>query len=98
MKIIELYKLVGDFAEDKDAARKIRTETILPSLKNGEIVTLNFSNVNLATQSFIHALISELIRSYGIDVIDSLRFKDCNEAIRTIVNVVIDYMQDIVID
>lgn len=98
MSTIGLKDLVGDFAEDKDMARKIRIESIIPELKNGEKIILDFSGVNLVTQSFIHALISDLIRHYGIDIVDEISFKECNKTIRTIINVVIDYMQDIVAD
>ena len=64
-KTIKLVKTIGDFAENKDAARILRAEQIIPSLKKGDDVILDFKNVNGATQSFIHALISEPIRVFG---------------------------------
>ncbi|UZJ40783.1 STAS-like domain-containing protein [Prosthecochloris sp. SCSIO W1101] len=94
MITIKLDDYVGSFAEDKDIAKGIREKTINPALSKGEEVTLNFLGVTLATQSFIHALISDLIRTRGADVLDSLIFENCNEAIEALVNVVCDYMQD----
>jgi len=47
------------FAEDKDAARDIRINKILPTLEHDQKVVLDFSHVQYATQSFIHALIGE---------------------------------------
>lgn len=94
MKRIELLRLVGPFAENKDIARKIRLEEILPALEGGEDVVLDFSGVDAATQSFMHALISDLMRKRGAGVLDRLEFKSCNETVRKIVSIVVDYMQE----
>lgn len=94
MTTIEMFPLVGAFAENKDLARKVRVEEIVPSLERGVEVTLDFHSVDSATQSFIHALISDLIRKYGVEVLDRLYFKDCTEIIRKIVTIVADYMQE----
>ena len=39
---ILIYNSVGKFAENKDKARDIRVNEILPSLERGEEITLNF--------------------------------------------------------
>ena len=98
MKEIKIFDYTGEFAENKDTARDLRIEQILPILKEGEKITLDFQNVNLSTQSFIHALISDLIRSEGIDVLDLMSFKNCNETITTLIKIVVAYMQDIPLD
>ena len=94
MNTIELFALVGNFAENKDLARKVRVEKIIPCLERQEEVTLDFQDVDSATQSFIHALISDLIRRYGVEVLDQLYFKNCSEIVKKIINIVVDYMQD----
>lgn len=91
--IIQLFARVGGFAENKDVARDIRREEIIPALDSGKIVVLDFSNIESTTQSFIHALVSELIRKYGNNVLDKIEFKSCNETIKKIINIVVDYMQ-----
>ena len=91
---IPLYGYVGAFAEDKNKAKEIRTRLIMPALGRNETVVLDFEKVNSATQSFIHALISEVIRQEGIAVLDKLFFKNCNNIVREIVNIVIEYLQD----
>ena len=48
---------------------------ISPALAIGQQVILDFSGVDSTTQSFIHALISELIRAGGPEVLDNLSFK-----------------------
>ncbi|MBN1472964.1 MAG: STAS-like domain-containing protein [Syntrophaceae bacterium] len=95
---INIFSHTGDFAEDKDLARNLRLNKIAPTLKDGQEIILNFENVSLATQSFIHALISELIRSNGIEVLDKISFKSCNNSVKAIINVVVDYMQDVVFE
>ena len=91
---IKLLPIVGSFAENKDLAREIRLEKIIPSLEKEQEIALNFKGIDSATQSFIHALISDLIRNYGIEVLDKIYFKNCNEIIKKIINIVVDYMQE----
>lgn len=91
---LKLNDYTGDFAENKDVAKEIRENNILPALNNGETVTLDFSGINSATQSFIHALISEIIRQKGPNVIDKIYFKNCDRKVQTIISIVIDYVQD----
>jgi len=94
MKSIKMNERVGSFAENKDKARNIRIEEIVPVLKKGEGITLDFSGVESATQSFIHALISEIIRTYGVEILDRILFKNCNETVQKIITIVVDYMQE----
>jgi len=92
---IKMFPRVGKFAENKDFARDIRQNEILPALETGKEVVINFQDVDSATQSFIHALISDVIRKKGIDVLDNIFFKNCNEIVQKIINIVVDYMQDV---
>lgn len=94
MIYVKLFETAGSFAENKDLARQIRKDKIIPALENGEEIILDFENINAVTQSFIHVLISDLIRHYGSEVLDKISFKNCNETIRKIVDIVVDYMQE----
>lgn len=94
MKTIKLFKFVGNFAENKDIARDIRLKEIIPSIEKGEEVTLDFNGVNSATQSFVHALISDIIRKFGVNILDRIYFKNCNEITKKIINIVVEYMQE----
>jgi hypothetical protein len=90
---IKIFEKTGEFAENKDVARDIRLKEIMPALKKDQKVILNFSGVNSATQSFVHALISEVIRKETIEVLDRIEFKNCNDTIKNIIGIVTDYMQ-----
>ena len=94
MKEIIIFEKAGKFAENKDVARDVREREIIPVLDKNEEITLNFEKVDAVTQSFIHALISDVLRKYGSEVLDRITFKSCNNTVKKIVNIVVDYMQD----
>ncbi len=91
---IKLFKQVGPFAENKDIARDIRLKKLIPALEKNKDVILDFESIEGATQSFIHALISDLIRKYGNEVLDKIQFKSCNDTVKGIISIVTDYMQE----
>lgn len=94
MTHIKLFEAVGSFAENKDVAKDIRLKKIIPALEEKQEVVLDFEGVDSATQSFVHAMISDLIRNYGSAVLDRLSFKSCNETVQKIISIVIEYMQE----
>ncbi|MFP3940249.1 MAG: STAS-like domain-containing protein [Acidobacteriota bacterium] len=79
------------FAEDKDTARQIRIRQLLPALESGEDLVLDFASVNYATQSYVHALIGEVLRRFGEDVLDRIEFKSCTPSLRSVIELVVDY-------
>lgn len=94
MLILSIVNKTGSFAENKDIARDIRLKEIIPAIETGEDkIILDFEGVSGATQSFIHALISDLIRKYESDVFKILYFKNCSAAVQQVVNIVADYME-----
>lgn len=94
MTRIKLIEHTGSFAENKDVARDIRLNKLVPALEKGEGVILDFENIEGATQSFVHALISDLIRKHGNTVLDKIQFKSCNDTVKGIISIVADYMQE----
>jgi len=67
----------------------------MPALARQEEVVIDFSGVEGATQSFVHALIADALRQYGPDALDKILFKGCNETIKKIIGIVTEYMQEI---
>jgi len=94
MKEIMIFEKTGAFAGNKDIARDIRLNDILPYINDKDKIILNFDKVESATQSFIHALISDVIRQKGINVLDRLYFKNCSSTIQKIISIVTEYMQE----
>ena len=94
MNRIGIFDRAGAFAENKDVARDIRVQEIMPALEKNEEVLLDFQRVDAVTQSFVHALISDALRRYGSDALDRIAFKSCSDTIKKIINIVVDYMQE----
>jgi hypothetical protein len=92
---IKVLPRTGKFAENKDVAREIRLNDILPALEEGKEVILDFQGIDSTTQSFIHALVSDVIRKKGIRILDHIFFKNCNTVVQKIIKIVVDYMQDV---
>ena len=86
-----MFTLVGDFGEDKDAAASLRKSKIQPHVAQGEQINLNFAGVTLVTQSFVHALISDVLRRNGEGALDYLEFENCVEVVKGIISTVVQY-------
>lgn len=93
MITIAIIERAGGFAEDKDIAAQIRERELKPAIARGERIRLDFSEVEGATQSFVHALISEPIRNNGAGILAKVEFKKCNPTVRSIVEIVVEYSQ-----
>ena len=89
-----MRELVGEFAENKDLAKKLRLEEIMPALSKGDEVIFDFAGVQGATQSFIHALVSDPIRELRDVAFDNLAYKNANDEVREIISIVYRYMQE----
>jgi hypothetical protein len=88
---VKLSAGVAGFAEDKDYAKQLRHDEILPALSDGKDVTLDFAAVKYATQSFVHALIGEALQKYGEPILERFEFKNCTPQLRSVIELVVDY-------
>ena len=91
MITVGIFDLASDFAEDKDVAAKVRDTKIRPALEVGEEVILDFTRVDLTTQSFIHAMISDVLRVKCEGALDGIAFKGCQQGVQGIIETVIQY-------
>jgi len=89
--IVKLQAGVGGFAEDKDAAKSIRVETLLPALEAHQRIILDFSEVKYSTQSFVHALLGEVLQRFKEQALDKLEFRSCTPQLKSLVGLVVDY-------
>ena len=81
----------GPVAENKDWARDQRQRVVLPTLRQGKPVILDFAAVATTTQSFVHACISKAVAELGEDVLDRIDFRGCNDQVREVIEGVIEY-------
>jgi len=84
-------RIHGPIAENKDWARDARIGRILPALRKGEEMRLDFSRVKVATQSFVHALIAEAIHLHGQTALELLAFHRCSPQVQEAIKTVVTY-------
>lgn len=90
-QVVVLESGVNGFAEDKDRAKEIRRSIILPALATGEQVVLDFGAIRYATQSYVHALVGEVLKKHGREALEKIEFRNCSAAVRSVIELVVDY-------
>jgi hypothetical protein len=90
---MRVFEATGSFAGDKDAAADIRDSYLRPRLDKGKSAVLDFADVELATQSFAHALIASTVREKP-EYLDRIEFVNCNSNIQSIIEIVVEYAQE----
>lgn len=80
---------VHAFEEDNQAAIRVREGEIRPHLERGEAVLLDFKGVRAPTQSFVHALLSEIFKIPGS--LARLSFVNCTPSAREVLKAVAAY-------
>lgn len=88
---VAIKPLTGDFAEDKDVAAFVREDQIRQALTQGQTVVFDFTGVRVATQSFVHALVSDVLRTQGEAILDRITFRGCTKAVQGIIETVVQY-------
>ncbi|WP_106094111.1 STAS-like domain-containing protein [Enhygromyxa salina] len=81
----------GKFALDRERAIAIAQDQVLPLLRRGVKVELDFTGVAKATQAFCHALIVPLVRGGGDDVLGRLHFVGCSARTRSPICFAVNY-------
>ena len=90
---IPIFDYAGSFGGDKDAAAKVRDGLLKPALKQATAdVIVDFVDVEFVTQSFVHALLSAIVRKQP-SALERLRFDNCSESVREIIEIVVQYSQ-----
>lgn len=88
---IVLESGVNGFAENKDEAKAVRLSKILPVLSAGTTLVLDFRAVRYATQSYVHALIGEVLQKFGEPALELIEFRNCSPQVRSVIELVVDY-------
>lgn len=87
---IDMYNYCGERCEVKLEAINLRERKIIPAIKKGEIVILDFSHAITATHSFLTALLADPIKILGLKSYKQIKIIGANETIRTIIDFVFD--------
>jgi len=91
MMNVKISDETGDFAEDKDVAAAIRDKHIRAAVTGATEIVLDFTGVRLVRQSFVHALISDVLRGGGEVSLKYIVFKGCTESVKGIIETVVQY-------
>ncbi len=88
---IRISDLTGNFAENKDKAKDLREQKVMPTIAKGGHVILDFADVDSTTQSFIHALISKVFQDKREKAFTLIEFKNCSGPVKSLVSTVVNY-------
>ena len=89
---VRIIEYSDSFAENKDVAKHLRESFIFPAYRDpAEEIVISFDGIDSSTQSFIHALISDLFQRHGEAVLDRIAFQNCSPAIKSLIATVINY-------
>lgn len=91
MHLIKISEVAGKFAENKDVAKELREKFLYKWIDAKDLIILDFKSVDSSTQSFIHALISDILQKNGENVLEYFEFKNCNKALKSLISTVINY-------
>lgn len=80
---------IREFDGDNDVALRLRKEEILPRVEKGEPVVVDFTDVRVPAQSFVHALLAEVFQVRGSLV--RLSFLNCTPSARAVLGMVAAY-------
>lgn len=79
----------AEFDEDTEAAARIRTGEIRPRLERGESVIVDFKGIRAPTQSFVHALLYEVLQMP--EGLVGLSFRSCTASTQEVIKAVAAY-------
>jgi len=80
----------GRYAEDKDLAKKIRDEKILPALAENKTVTLDFEEIISAPHSLLNAMLATPIERLGLAAYKKIKIINAAPEIRETLDFIFD--------
>ncbi len=91
---VTIRPTVSHLAEDKDAARRVRDELLLPEVRAGRPVCVDLREPRVATHTFVHALLYEVIGQAGADAARLIHVHARERQIKDVVRLVAQYARD----
>lgn len=87
---ISIRNIFGNFAEEKVSAISYRDKAMLPAIKNGKVIILDFENVISAPHSFLNALLAVPTRHLGINAYKMIKIVNAAPVIRETIDFIFD--------
>ena len=82
---ISLADEADSFLTGTESALKIRKTQLVPAIKKGKIVEIDFSNVRGTSQSWMNTFVMGTLLECGIESLKYLKFKHCNPLLKELV-------------
>lgn len=82
---IRIFNGQDDFLSGWQNAVMIRDELVIPALKAGKVVSLDFQGIRGTTQSWMNALVMGTLLSCGMASIQRVRFSNCSPLVRELI-------------
>jgi hypothetical protein len=80
----------GSFCADGEKAAQFRFERVDPFAAEAERINFDFAGVRNASSSFCNALVANLISQTGGSVVQKLRFTNCRDNVRAVVEAAVE--------
>jgi len=91
--VIPVTPDVLQIAQNKLAAAEMRDQQILPALGLPGEVCIDFRDVRLTTQSYVHALVAEPLRRLGVEGVKKrVRFTGARDQVKQVLKIVLSYV------
>lgn len=82
---VSIFKGEASFLTGAHAAAELRDSLIIPALKSGQEVELDFSEIRGTTQSWMNALLMVTLLECGLDSLRRLHFANCSPLVKELV-------------
>lgn len=80
----------GPYAEDKQAAIRQRDAKLIPALREGKSLVVDFASVNSAPHSFLSALLATPIKILGMAAYKKIKIVNASPEIRETIDYILD--------
>ena len=87
---ISVRNYFGRYAEDKDLAKKIRDEKLLPALAENKTLTIDFEEILSAPHSLLNAMLATLITRLGLSAYKKIKIINAAPEIRETLDFIFD--------
>ncbi|QJI38247.1 STAS-like domain-containing protein [Pseudomonas sp. ADAK13] len=88
--VIGVENFFGKYAEDKEAAIKMRDKRIFPALEEGKTILINFDNVVSSPHSFLSALLASPIKGLGMNAYKRIKIVNATAEIRETIDFILE--------
>ncbi|MGO9232224.1 MAG: STAS-like domain-containing protein [Bryobacteraceae bacterium] len=87
---VNIYNYFGKYAEDKDAAIAYRDRHLIPAIRQGKRIELDFQEVETAPHSFLNALLATPVTILGPKAYQWIKVRNAPGAIHEIIGGVLE--------